>query len=180
MWNRIKQFFNPDKLTAPNNIKHPSITILHDITPETGVPEVRVLSNSNTTVVVFYNGDKGGPSFNEAKQTDVNAMAVYFENCIIHKLGNPNDEVLHGHALYKFGLNVYAGQQIEHSQWLAEVIKVNSVHSRRNPVMFEKYKHYLISFKENTFECLAESYRVEVHSDKSVAELCMLVAAQLF
>lgn len=36
------------------------------------------------------------------------------------------------------------------------------IHERSDPHRWEKLKHYLLVFRDNIFECLAESYKVEV------------------
>ena len=71
------------------------------------------------------------------------------------KVGGPNDEALHGHPLYAFGLKHYSIHRIENSPWLHELERQNSVHSRHVAQWFLKDKvHYIFALKEETVECI--------------------------
>jgi hypothetical protein len=53
---------------------------------------------------------------------------VEFERCICAKMGDPNEEVLHGHPLYGKGLAGYEAMAVENSTWLKALEKINAVH----------------------------------------------------
>jgi hypothetical protein len=92
---------------------------------------------------------------------------VIFHNCHATYLGVPNDEALSGHRLAAYGLQAYAFQEVFNSNWIAEMELRNRVHPRHIPSMFEGLCHYIISFHDETFECVARSFtwtREEVRS----------------
>lgn len=91
-----------------------------------------------------------------------------FSHCYASQLSDINEEVLTGHLLYGKGLDFYGAHEVIHSQWLAEVQRINMVHEHYNPRYWEKFKHYLLVFHDNIFECLAEGYTVEVLQDSLV------------
>ena len=53
---------------------------------------------------------------------------------------------------------------------LAEIEETNSVHPRYRPDAWQHSNHYIFWFHDTTFECIAESFSVELH-DCSVVEL---------
>lgn len=88
---------------------------------------------------------------------------VEFATCASAKLGAPNDEVLTGHPLDGRGLDPYTAQVVRNSRWLAELEKINSVHRQYSPELWRKLNHYVFWFHDTTFECVAESYKVELY-----------------
>ena len=103
---------------------------------------------------------------------------VTFNRCASAKLGHPNDEVQHGHPLAKCGQEGYTTQIVKNSPWLAEVVKTNSVHPNDRPEHWESMNHYVFWFHDSTFECLAESFDVEV-SNEPLRELLKRVQEKL-
>ncbi len=47
------------------------------------------------------------------------------------------------------------------SRWLAELMKINSVHSQYNPDWWKQYRHYLLAFHDETFECIARGHSLK-------------------
>ena len=137
-----------------------------------GAPLPFLLCNDYKTFLSFYISDPD-PNWDG---TYVNVVApsssepaslclVKFNRCVSAKLGHPNDEVHHGHSLSGRGLETYTAQIVMNSKWIDEVAKNNSVHSYDNPENWKNLKHYIFWFHDSTFECLAESYEVEVTSE---------------
>ncbi|HEU4538114.1 MAG TPA: hypothetical protein VFS00_28530 [Polyangiaceae bacterium] len=87
---------------------------------------------------------------------------VEFKRCVSAKLGAPNDEVFSGHPLAGRGLRAYTAQTVVNSPWLAELEAINRVHRGYRPEFWRSLKHYVFWFHDSTFECVAESYAVEV------------------
>lgn len=90
---------------------------------------------------------------------------VTINGCVSAKLGDPNDEVLHGHYLSGRGQEAYTAQFVINSPWLNEVQAINGVHSAYTPERWASIKHYVFWFHDSTFECLAESVSAEVTSE---------------
>jgi hypothetical protein len=103
---------------------------------------------------------------------------VEFSRCVSAKLGSPNDEVLDGHPLSGKGLDAYTAQRVVNSRWLAEVEAVNSVHRCYDPTWWRKLNHYVLWFHDTTFECVAESFKVELYRE-SMADLLARVCGRL-
>ena len=111
------------------------------------------------------------PSAGEKEQLAL----VEFKRCTSAKLGAPNDEVFHGHPLSGKGLDSYTAQLVRNSRWLAELQRINSVHRMYRAERWQTCNHYVFWFHDSTFECIAESFVVEVHEgtfSELLAEAC--------
>lgn len=86
---------------------------------------------------------------------------VLFEGVTATYWGAPNEEALHGHPLYKNGLKWYAGFEVSNSPWVASLEKMNRVHSHHRPSMYASCRHFVITFHDSTFECVADGYKIE-------------------
>jgi len=87
---------------------------------------------------------------------------VRFEDCYAHMFGPPNDEAFTGHPLSSRGLHPYGAFQVENSSWIRTLIRMNSVRPQHTPALFSKDKHYIFSFHDSTFECVAKGYKIEL------------------
>jgi hypothetical protein len=136
---------------------------------DVGAPLPHVISSSNVTWLVYMtqleHPEFGGTSpisidpTSEHKET---LAAVEFRGATF-KFGRPNDEVMHGHPLYEKGLELYGAHIVHNSRWIQELQRINSVHGGYNPAAWLDIQHYLFLFHDETFECVARSYRVETH-----------------
>jgi hypothetical protein len=115
---------------------------------------------------------------NPSSPEPVSLCLVTFKNCASAKLGHPNDEAQCGHPLAGRGLEGYSAQIVKNSPWLKEVAKTNSAHPNDRPEMWTSLNHYVFWFHDSTFECLANSYEVEVSSE-TMPELLRRVQEKL-
>jgi len=88
-----------------------------------------------------------------------------------HMFGPPNDEAFAGHPLAERGLQPYGAFEVEGSSWLATLERMNSVHPYHRPERFKKYRHFILSFHDTTFECIAESFTFSTCRDSVDAAL---------
>ena len=97
------------------------------------------------------------------KKTTKDVIAfVTFTRCYIHIFGAPNDEALGGHFLAAKGLKPWSIFEVQNSSWIQEFEKKNLIHPYRDKKRFMKNKrHFIFCFKDCTFECIAENYKVE-------------------
>lgn len=84
--------------------------------------------------------------------------------------GGPNDEALDGHPLYSRGLEPYDVFEVINSSWIRSMERMNSVHPSHNPARFQRLKHYIFTFHDSTFECIAEGFAVrDVTNERATA-----------
>lgn len=104
---------------------------------------------------------------------------VTFLHCRSARLGTPNDEVIAGHPLYGRGITVGGAYLVRNSRWIEELRRINSVHSQYDPGSWDRLNHYLLFFKERTFECVAESVVAE-RFDAKVRDVIAIATERLF
>jgi hypothetical protein len=153
-------------------------TIEFPVKWDIGAPMPHLLTNGYRTFLVFYLKD----DYSEGDRTELVAL-VQFLRCVSVKLGDPNDEVLHGHPLYGKGLEPYSAQIVRNSTWVKELETINKVHSQYKPEFWSELNHYIFWFHDQTFECVAKSYEVEVfrktEPEKSMDEVVIETVKRL-
>jgi hypothetical protein len=97
------------------------------------------------------------------ESSDEMAAVVKFERPSIHTFGPPNDEAFAGHRLASKGLRPYGAFEILNSQWIRQLEKMNSVHPMHDPQRYmEGKRHFILTFHDTTFECIARGHSVEL------------------
>jgi hypothetical protein len=109
--------------------------------PEPNVSETLVVQSESASFLIYWDRE------NRRK-------ALKFNRCSVSKFGYPNDEALSGHRLYKKGLGFYGFFEVVESQWIAELRKSNEV-VFPDSKGFEGKRHFVITFHDSTFECIA-------------------------
>jgi hypothetical protein len=92
---------------------------------------------------------------------------VEFEGLLITRFGYPNDEARAGHPLYIRGLGGYRIYRVESSSWVAQLQAQNRVHFPDDTtwVSSEEHRHFVITFHDGTFECIAKEITLTVSQD---------------
>jgi hypothetical protein len=98
----------------------------------------------------------------DTKDVDVD---VSFRGVRAFYFGAPNDEALDGHRLWGRGLSLLSFQEVHPSDWIAELQNRNRVHPQHSAQSFTKLRHFIVTFKETTLECVANELEVS-HSLK--------------
>jgi hypothetical protein len=96
---------------------------------------------------------------------DVVAVAT-FDLYKIYQFGAPNEEARSGHPLYRHGLGLGNGNvyRVRLSPWIRQLEQMNSVHPGHDPQRYERLTHYVFTFEDRTFECVAASVSFEQKS----------------
>ena len=150
-----------------------------------GAPLPQLLVNDQRAFLMFLVADVdpgwGGTyvTIKDPSSDQREALAlVEFKHCTSAKLGSPNDEVFHGHPLAGKGLDGYTAQVVENSHWIEEIQRINSVHRQYRADAWDRRRHYVFWFHDTTFECIAESFTVELHRC-SMPELLAMTCRRL-
>lgn len=117
---------------------------------DTGAPLPLVVASDNELRIAYIS--PGNRRDGEVMVT------VPFNGAQAHMFGSPNDEAFDGHPLARRGLQPYGAFEIKHSSWIRQLERMNSVHPHRSPELFEGLRHYVLSFDDTTFECVAEGF----------------------
>lgn len=79
-----------------------------------------------------------------------------FPHSLAHFFGPPNEESWRGHPLAQRGLTPGGVYEVRHSSWCRALERLNRVHPRHDPRRYDRYRHFVFAFHDETFECIAE------------------------
>jgi len=116
--------------------------------------------------VIFRTGLPSDPTWDgtsvklvDPTSTEIESIGwVMFEGAYHVSLGPPNDEALSGHPLYGHGLEYYAAHEVTNSVSVAEFENRNRVHPYHRPERFTSLRHVIITFHDETLECLCSAW----------------------
>src|SRR5215510_3931739 len=104
---------------------------------------------------------------------------VTFTGPHAHYFGPPNDEAFSGHPLASRGLHPYGAFVIEESSWIRLVAARNAVHPYHALEQFARLRHFVFTFHDSIFECVASDLRIEVRG-RSIASAAAEFSGRLF
>jgi hypothetical protein len=140
--------------------------------PSPSVPAETVMQDGWKTYLLFFAVSKAvGPS---GYLDDLGVAVLDCDHCHTAKFGYPNDEGMPEHPLYNFGIASTTSSVLEvvDSEWATEVDRQRAASARRiwgghgiTPEWVEangwESRHFIVTLKEKTFECLASDIAVE-------------------
>ena len=144
------EWFSPRPVLSGSSFRVPDQdrVVAYDIgvLPAGGVPAPWLLASEHDSVLLF--------------RANAGIAVVTIERCLLSKFGYPNDEALAGHPLYDHGLGFGSVFEVSNSSWVRQM-------NEQNKVCFPdgtdwKLRHWIFTFDDSTFECMAEALRVEV------------------
>jgi len=132
-----------------------------------GAPCPAIVATEHSLVVIFYveeaepTWDGTGVRMVGMDSSEELAATVTFERPSVHTFGPPNDEAFAGHRLASKGLQPYGAFEVQHSQWIQQLERMNSVHPRHDAKRYVQGKrHFILTFHDKTLECVAHGYSV--------------------
>lgn len=141
---------------------------------EAGAPLPTILSNEHHVYLIFYieNHDPNwdGSSIQARSEDDEGIATIKFHQFSQFKFGYPNNETIQGHPYYRLGLEACAMHKVTESDWIKELIKMNSVHPYHSDEQFSKSEHFIFYFHDSCFEIIAEGYTVEENTATSMRQ----------
>jgi hypothetical protein len=150
-----------------------------------GAPLPHVLADGHSVFVLFYVRARSRVrdgitvAVADPRSTDEPVGLIEFTGVHSVLFGGPNDEALHGHPLHGRGLEPYAIHEVYGSHWISEAERINSVHPYHQPGWHGTLRHFLITFHDETLECLARDLRAEIHRS-SLADTITTTASRMF
>jgi hypothetical protein len=128
-----------------------------------GAPLPIVLASDNDLVIGYHT----------ASLTSDEYATVQFHGAIAHYFGSPNDEALTGHPLAARGLGSYGVFEVVRSSWIRSLERMNRVHHLHRPERFEALRHFIFTFRDTTFECVADEVARWSASDNRSSAIAM-------
>ncbi|HYK41767.1 MAG TPA: hypothetical protein VE007_05200 [Thermoanaerobaculia bacterium] len=95
------------------------------------------------------------------------------------RFGAPNDGALAGHPLTSHGLLPSGSFVVENSSWILELAGINSVHPVHEPSYYADLRHFVITFRESTFECVARRADSALHPEGGASVWSLLRDAMI-
>ena len=137
---------------------HDTVVTLDAVPPiDAGAPLPLVVADEHRVFLAYLvseaDPDRDGPE---------GVAVVEFGLPLATLFGPPNDEAFSGHPLAARGLSPYAAFRVLHSSWIRRLERMNRVHPEHAPERYDALTHWVFVFHDSTFECVAESLRVEV------------------
>jgi hypothetical protein len=120
--------------------------------PDAAAPRPVMLGTEDFVAVAYY---AVGPG---------DAVVLVTFDSYAHMLGPPNEEALEAHPLYCRGLRYHAVFEVRESSWIRSLERMNRVHMWHDSAHFNYYRHFIITFQDSTFECIAKTYQVSSHT----------------
>lgn len=147
-------------------------TVLHI---QAGAPVPVVLSDEYHLTLFYYYNKGFSESITQMpiernSREDKGVAVLVFKNHIIYKFGYPNAEVLQSHPYYNLGLESYNIYEVAESDWVREIEVMNRLHPFHNPIKFKMYKHFIITFEDSTFECIARELELSFFQNLTMKE----------
>lgn len=138
--------------------------------PDTEWPQTTIFTDGNRLFLAYYLKQNASvPEEPIVLLSDRNAVApsalISFIYTRIHMFGLPNGEALDEHPLSSRGLKVHGAFEVENSSWTRSLEETNIGYREHEPEHFEVLRHFIFTFRDNTFECLAEDYGVSLHKE---------------
>lgn len=134
------------------------IEIKEDFTISYGALCPVLLSDDYQLRLFFYNNS------NNNERVELRFMSYSF-----FSFSPPNDEALNGHPYYELGLVSCGFFELLDSDLINKVKSYGRHHPYYNPKAYDDSHHYIITFKEQLFECIASQHEFETHEMKAYA-----------
>ena len=157
--------------------------------PSPSVPAETLLQDGWETFLLFFAVRR--VSTGSRRFEDLGVAVMRCDGCSMSRFGYPNDEGLPEHPLYNRGMADCSSSVMEvlYSSWAQEMSLQQRASAgriwgaRQMPIPTTSpqiLRHFIVALKEATFECLAESIRVERFCstfDEAFAHVCGIMAA---
>lgn len=98
---------------------------------------------------------------------DNNSIILKFKNYVIYKFGFSGHETIPYHKYSEYNITTSTFYNIKSSYWINELKNIATQHPRYDEKKWDSYNHFIITFEDEMFECIAEKYEVtnEVNFD---------------
>lgn len=127
-----------------------------------GAPSPTIISNDSELFIAFYASKESTLFELQERNTvyDTGIFALKFKTYLKYTFGLPGNETIQGHPYSKLGMKPFSFYELRNSVLIKELQKIEKVHPSYNPEKWEMYKHYILTFHDNMFECIAQYFEI--------------------
>lgn len=130
------------------------LEIKTDFQINVGAPEPIILSNESKLILAFYID-----RVNSEKEEE-EIILLNFKKFLKYRSGMPGNETISGHPYYKLGMDSFSFYELIDSDLIQELQSIASVHPNHNPNSWSNVHHYILTFHDSMFECVAEGFEI--------------------
>ncbi len=127
-----------------------------------GAPSPTIVSNDSELFIAFY-ADKEIKTLEPKERNtiyDKGIFALKFKKYLKYIFGLPGNETIQGHPYSKLGMKSFSFYELKNSNLIKDLQEIEKIHSYYNPEKWLNYKHYILTFHDNMFECIAEDFEI--------------------
>jgi len=125
-----------------------------------GAPSPVLINDGANLQIIFYSDESfENGTFDFADQR---VITLKFDRVSYHSMGPPNDEALNGHPYYELGLQSAGFYKLLNSELIERLNLMNRFHPYYQPNAIDNSQHYIITFKEKVFECVARGFEFNI------------------
>ena len=130
---------------------------------DSGAPSPIILSNDNDLFVAFYVDMDDLFSVPQERNViyDTGIFSLKFKSFLKYTFGMPGNETIQGHPYAKLGMRSYSFYELKDSDLIKSLQDIDRFHPYYDGRKWKKYKHYIITFHDNMFECIAQDFSLE-------------------
>lgn len=147
------------------------LKLLEDKLELANYPEPVVMSSGTELYVAFFAYRLVDEEHD--KTSDEEIVVIKFQRPFKHTFGSPSNETIGAHPCYPLGLSYSAFYEVKNSYMLKEAETIRKSHPRFDPNDFKKSRHFILTFHDNTFECVAEDFQL---LDKTETQFQLIAA----
>ena len=132
------------------------IEINTDFQINVGAPEPIILSNDTSIIINFYAEITGDVS--ESEEQIITLKFIHYSK---FTFGMPGNETIHGHPYSKLGMESFSFYELKDSDLIRDLKNISKIHPYFKSESWMDAKHYIITFHDNMFECIAQNFEIQ-------------------
>jgi hypothetical protein len=133
--------------------------------PDSGASLPFLMSDENRVLLAYMVSESDEAVCSNVRMMTADSKGyvalVEFSQPLAHMFGPPSDETFLGHPLAERGLRPYGVFEVLDSSWIRQLEGMNKRHSRHSHSR-SALRHYIFSFHDSTFECIAKVLAVNL------------------
>lgn len=137
-----------------------------------GAPSPLIVANESNLVIAFYTTSEiASYELHERNACqDIGVVSIKFEGCLQYSFGIPGNESIYGHPYWKLGMRPASFYELKDSDWIESLKNIEQVHPSYDLKSWASYKHYILTFHDNMFQCVARDWVSRIE-DKAMAQV---------
>jgi hypothetical protein len=142
---------------AVSSQQEDGVVLLDDVPqPAADAAEPFIVASDRRVILAYPIAESAFERYGPFDPDDDPFCAVLFPDTVFHRLGPPGDSMLDIHPLAPEGLRSYSVHEVTNSSLAAEIAGVSGTNGTNGIAQ----RHFIITFDQSTFECVAADYTV--------------------